>query len=120
VLPDTRQVRSAFLWEGLCGCRQENLPKGNFAKYSDSGGSICGALYSTFAGCLTLNGSSMLSPVLNWRTPPRRQFTLGQSCHQDGALVDMHTMCNLYRMTKSMNEVARLFAVQADHVANFA
>lgn len=29
-------------------------------------------------------------------------------------------MCNLYRMTKGTAEVARLFAVEADHGANFA
>ena len=29
-------------------------------------------------------------------------------------------MCNLYRMTKGMDEVARLFSVQADLSANFA
>lgn len=29
-------------------------------------------------------------------------------------------MCNLYRMTKGVDEIARLFAVEADHGANFA
>ena len=29
-------------------------------------------------------------------------------------------MCNLYRMTKGVDEVARLFAVEPDHGANFA